>query len=125
MSRARHLRPFPKGQRWQMTESWKDQVRAQLQERGVGQDWLAQQVGAAGRGTISKLLKRTAEGAPAQVGSSLVPRICEVLGIPLPMVSAPDEKTSRVIDLMSKSSEDMKDAIISMLEAAVKTSNSR
>lgn len=120
MSRARHLKPFPKGRRLEMTEKWKDDVRAALGARGVGQDWLAQQVGAAGRGTISKLLKRNLDGQPVQSVSALVPRICEVLGLDLPLVPALNPRDARVLELLKLVPDDTKDAIIALLETSAK-----
>ncbi len=108
---------FHKGERFQMTDAWRIAVVEAMHARGITQDKLATMVGAAGRGTISKILKT---GGAKQSNSSLVPKICEVLGVPLPLMASPDPKTARVMQLLEKSPEEVKDSILAMLEAVVK-----
>jgi hypothetical protein len=103
-----------------MTPEWKDQVRAVLRERGLSEQWLADEVArrrgikAMKRDTINKLLRR-------QMVSALVPDICDILGVPPPMTAtpvAPDEETQRLIRLALKAPPDVRRAVLVLLEGA-------
>lgn len=119
MRNSRHHTPHPTGERHQMTGEWKDQVRAALTARGVGEQWLADEVAkrrgkSMKRDTINKLLRR-------QTTSALVPDICAILGLPPPMVATPhvpDEETQRLIRLALKASPDVRRALIRLLEGS-------
>ena len=84
-----------------MTPEWKESVRVALRVRGVGEQWLADQIASRRkrpmkRDTINKLLRH-------QKGSALVPDICAILGLPAPMTAtpqAPDEETQRLIEMV-------------------------
>jgi hypothetical protein len=111
MSKARHNKPHPTGERHKMTPAWKDRVRAALDQRGESEQWLADEV-AKRRGmkemkrdTINKLLRR-------QQVSVLVPDICAILGVPPPMIEAPiDEETQRDIALIIAAPDDVRRAV--------------
>lgn len=103
-----------------MTLEWKEQVRAALTARKVGEQWLADEV-AKRRGlkkmkrdTINKLLRR-------QTSSALVPDICVILAVPPPMTatpSLPDEETQHLIDLALKADPEVRRAVIRLLLAS-------
>lgn len=83
MGDARHKRKYPKGTREQMTRRWKDRVLERLAENKRNDVYprnqveLAEAVGAAEKSAITKMLKATS--------SKLVPEVCRVLQIPMPM----------------------------------------
>lgn len=89
MGDSRHKRAYPKGDREQMTSAWKERVKERLAENlrsdvfPRNQVELAKAVGAADKSAITKMLKAKA--------SKLVPIVCRVLQIPLPM----QERTQR------------------------------
>lgn len=83
MSDSRHKRTYFKGDRIQMTPRWKQRVKERLAENkrnGVfprDQVELADAVGAADKSAITKMLKAKS--------SKLVPDVCRVLQIQMPM----------------------------------------
>jgi len=83
MGDARHKRKYPDGDRIQMTDRWKQRVRDRLAENKRNnveprdQVELADAVGAADKSAITKMFKAKA--------SKLVPDVCRVLQIPVPM----------------------------------------
>lgn len=98
-----------------MTPEWKDEVRAALAQHGGREQWLANEV-AKRRGmpkmkrdTINKLLRH-------QRTSALVPDICEILGVRMPMTAtALDDETRQLIDLALKAPPDIRRAVIALL----------
>ena len=117
MTGARHHGPHPDGHRHEMTDAWKDDVRAALRTRGVSEQWLADQIAARRkttmkRDTINKMLRK-------QKTSALVPDVCAILGLPPPMIATPpvpDEETKRAIDLVLKATPDVRRAVLLLLE---------
>ena len=103
----------------EMTDEWKSEVRAALAQRGVHEQWLADQVGARRdapgsmkRDTINKLLRK-------QHTSTLVPEICAILGISPPMIptaAAPDEDSRKINYLLLGSPPWIKHAVRGVLE---------
>lgn len=99
MGDARHKRKYPEGERIQMTDRWKQRVRDRLAENKMNDVYprdqveLAEAVGAADKSAITKMLKATA--------SKLVPKVCRVLQIQLPMQERkePDE-LDKILDGM-------------------------
>lgn len=105
-----------------MTPEWKERVRIELRERGVGEQWLADRVaerrGMKGmkRDSINKLLNR-------QHVSALVPDICAILGLDPPLVatpSLPDEETRLAVDLVMSAPPELKRAVILLLQGRSK-----
>ena len=112
MSGGRHHKSHVNGTRHQMTDEWKDQVRAALRLRGVSEQWLADQIAARRktkmkRDTINKLLRRYRT-------SALVPDICAILGLAPPMIAtppAPDDETQRDVQMMLDAPAEIRQAI--------------
>lgn len=122
MPGARRHKPHPKGDRKEMTPEWKETVRAALRDRGVGEQWLADQIaerrGMSGmkRDTVNKMLR-------VQKHSALVPDVCAILGITPPMTATPhvpDEETRRGIELLVKAEPDVRRAVLLLLESRSK-----
>jgi|KBSSwiStaDraftv2_1062776.scaffolds.fasta_scaffold00132_62 hypothetical protein len=114
MASPRHHKPYPRGDRNQMTPEWKDKVRAALKTRGVSEQWLADQIAkrrgrVMKRDTVNKLLRK-------QQSSALVPDICAILGLPPPMVSTPDEDSGRALERIMAASPEKRAAILLLLE---------
>lgn len=88
MGDARHKRKYVDGERIQMTPKWKQRVRDRLAENKRhnveprDQVELAASVGARDKSAITKMFKASA--------SKLVPAICRVLQIPMPMQERKD-----------------------------------
>jgi hypothetical protein len=91
MGDSRHKRKYPEGKREQMTTQWKQRVRDRLAENKRNDVYprdqveLAEAVKAADKSAITKMLQADA--------SKLVPAVCQVLQIPMPMQERrePDE----------------------------------
>ena len=124
MAGARHNKPHPNGVRHQMTPEWKADVYRVLEQRGLSEQWLADEVakrrGMRGmkRDTINKMLRR-------QQASALVPDVCAILGLPPPLVATqplPDAETKRAIDLMLKAPPEVRRAVLLLLESRDKLS---
>lgn len=121
MASPRHHKPYPKGNRDQMTDEWKAKVRAALHVRGASEQWLADQI-AKRRGrpmkrdTINKILRK-------QKTSALVPDICTILGLAPPMVSTPDEESGRALERIMAASPEKRAAILLLLEDDKDNSN--
>jgi hypothetical protein len=97
-----------------MTPEWKDLVRSALTTRGVGEQWLADQIAkrrgrSMKRDTINKLLRK-------QQASALVPDICIILGLRPPMVSTPDDESGRALERIMAASPEKRAAILLLLE---------
>lgn len=117
MSSARHNGGHPDGDKHQMTEAWKEDVRAALRLRNVSEQWLADQIAARRRrpmkrDTINKMLRK-------QKTSALVPDVCAILGLAPPMIAtptAPDEEARRTIELLMRAPLDVRRAVLLLLE---------
>lgn len=104
-----------------MTPEWKAKVRAALAERGETEQWLADRIGEIRgrkikRDTVNKMLRH-------QSGSSFVPDVCMILGLPPPTVATPavhDARSARVLELMNSAPEEKRDLAIAMLETLFK-----
>lgn len=121
MASPRHHKPYPKGDRDQMTDEWKEKVRAALRLRGVGEQWLADQIAkrrgrVMKRDTVNKLLRK-------QKTSSLVPDICSILGLQPPMVATPDDESGRALERIMAASPEKRAAILLLLEDDKENSN--
>lgn len=124
MAGARHHKPHPNGVRHQMTPEWKADVYRALGQRDLSEQWLADRVAerrgmrSMKRDTINKMLRY-------QQSSALVPDVCAVLGLSMPMVATqplPDEETKRAIDLMLKAPPEVRRAVLLLLEGRDKLS---
>lgn len=95
-----------------MTAAWKAEARAAMEARGMTDADLGRAVGVK-RDTIGKMFLR-------QTSSSLVPRVCEVLGLAPPMTPTPttrDDKVARIVELLADVPDEVKDSVIIILEA--------
>jgi hypothetical protein len=126
-ARARHLRPFPTGQRREMTDAWKSTVRAAMasfrDDKGepapMSPAQLAARLGVT-RGLVSKFLRPIAQGG--QVASALVPKVCELLhvGPPTEPPRTSDERRQRLDGLIDKMTNDQLEGAIRFLESLLK-----
>lgn len=100
-----------------MTPEWKEAVRGALRDRGVSEQWLADQIAARldapgmKRDTVNKMLRN-------QQASALVPHVCAILGLPPPMVATPpvpDPELRLALDLVRKAPPDIRRAVIALL----------
>lgn len=98
---------YIQGAKRQLTQAWKDLVKAKLVELKHNQQWLEQRIGS-GAGSVSRMLH-----ADAQV-SSLVDAVCEVLKIPPPMPYSSRE--SYLLSLWRDTDPADQDAVITLLE---------
>ena len=123
MPGPRRHKPYPSGDRDQMTPEWKEDVRRKLRDRDVSEQWLADRV-AERRGmahmkrdTINKLLNR-------QRTSALVPDICAILGLDPPMTATPavtDEEMRLAFELLREASPEQRRAVILLLRGRSKS----
>jgi len=119
---ARHDGTRPKLPRYQMTPAWKATVLSRLKDRGRNRSWLAQQLGV-GRGHITQLFATTPEGEMVRVASELVPKICELLDLPPPLVDnppLPEPRDARINELLREAPDTLKDAVIEILSRTLK-----
>lgn len=113
MGDSRHKRKYVGGQREQMTNAWKQRVRDRLAENKArhiyprDQVELAEAVGASDKSAITKMFKATS--------SKLVPKVCMVLSIPLPMQEhkEPDDLEA----MTSALSKEQRDALAQAIRA--------
>lgn len=104
-----------------MTPAWKKLVLLKLRERGRTVPWLAAQLKMA-TSSAYKLFAENPDGSMVQVGSSEVPRICALLGLPPPLVDAdlmPEPRDARLAELLRIAPDSLKDAIIEILSRAL------
>lgn len=99
-----------RGTRYQMTDAWKAGVDAELERRGWSRTDLARNAGLA-KSVISAML------SPRQVASDAVPVVCQVLGLPMPVVGAVD---GEVIEEMAKLSDEDKRAVLELIRRLAK-----
>jgi polyphosphate kinase 2 (PPK2 family) len=115
MGDARHKRKYMDGERVQMTKRWKEKVKERLAENKRNNIYprdqveLAEAVDAADKSAITKMLKATA--------SKLVPRVCQVLQISVPMQ---ERKEPDVLDRLLDGADDRKRIEIASLIRASK-----
>lgn len=122
MADPRHMGPNPKGPVREMTREWKALVLARIAELGRDIPWFAEQIGLS-RSAGYKLFAENQDGSMVQIGSAEVPAICDLLGVPPPMVANPavsDTKDGRVMELIQKVPDDVKDGVIAMLAAVLR-----
>lgn len=126
VTRRRRRKPGEaKGPVQQMTQTWKDLVLAELAKRGKKIPWLAQQVGLS-RSQGYKLFAKNEDGSMVQNGCAEVPQICDLLGVPPPLVEAQPQlhpKDARIAELLRDASDSLKDAVIEILSPRVKSSD--
>lgn len=104
----------PKGDQWLLTPDWKALVKHRLGEMGRTQMWLSKQLGV-DRSAITKMLK-------SGHTSSLVPTVCEVLGIPPPMQEVRTSDEAAVLRIFRELPEPLRPAVLSILEGMKKAS---
>lgn len=122
MAPARHLKKYPSGPRYQMTQEWKDDVLTALAARGKNAPWLAEQLGVR-RGMVHKMFAKNPDGSMKQVSSALVPRICALLDVRHPTVATSritDGRPDRARELVSALTPQLQELAISMLEALLR-----
>jgi hypothetical protein len=106
-----------------MTPKWKKRVLAKLDEMGRSIPWLAGKVGLS-RSAGYKLFAETDDGGMVQEGCAEVPQICQLLGIAPPMIETPDppsERDARIAELLNVAPDSLKDAVIEILSARLKS----
>lgn len=101
-----------RGKRLPITEEWLIRVREAMAKRAWGDSDLARGVGV-GRDTIGKMWKQSFSALviPVSVALDISPSL-----MPTPTVT--DEKTEKLLALISDAPDDLKDSLIAMLEAA-------
>lgn len=104
VSDPRHKRPAPKGQRYQMTPEWKASVERRLAELGWTRMHLAAKLKVA-KSAITSLL------GPKQSASALVPRICQLLDVPMPVHGTDSE----IAELVSRLDPKRREALVVIL----------
>ncbi len=85
---------YPEGDRVQMTPEWKRSLVAWLLENKKSRRWLAIQVG-----TTESTIKRLIE---EHQSSALVPKICAVTGLPLPMTRVSSSEHERIFSKIQR-----------------------
>lgn len=89
--------PYPQGSPHQLTEEWKLSVQAWLDENGKNRQWLAGEI-PADPSTVKATLDPVADGGSAT--SKLVPRICELTGLPRPLIRAGEGWEERALEVL-------------------------
>lgn len=74
--------PYPKGRPYQLTDTWKLAVDRWLAENGKTRQWLAREIPADPSTVLATLNPVESDGSAT---SKLVPRICEITGLPPPV----------------------------------------
>jgi hypothetical protein len=109
-----HKKRYPEGERIQMTPAWKQLVRDRLAENKENDVYprnqveLAEAVGASEKSAITKMFKAS--------GSKFVPKVCEVLGIDMPMRET--KKTDRLDETLKGRTQEQRDAIDKLIKAS-------
>lgn len=106
-TRKRHYR---RGNRREVTVSWKANVISRLAELGKTREWLEQQIGGA-QGGVSKMLNSD------QKTSGDVDQICKILEISPPTVS--DERDLEYLRILHAMREDVRENWLAMGRALI------
>lgn len=93
----------------QLTQAWKDLVRAKLKELGQDHRWLEDRIGAS-RAMVTHML------ADAQQSSSLAYAVCEALGIPPPVAVVDGVDEHEALDLFRRLTPRQKRHILATME---------
>lgn len=115
-----------------LTRDWIERVRFEKEKRGLSVRGLAELVRTAGHtkcspAAIGKLLTPRKDGKPAQASSHLVPALCTVLGVPMPMVDNPelteerDHREVALLEAFRKMRSDEQDHLLGLIAGMVKT----
>lgn len=102
-------RKYPPGKRVQMTEAWKKRVAERMHQLGIDKAELARRLGVDKSG-LGKLLTTA-------TSSKLVPQICELLDLPLPMQEI-DGPPSEIDELIKNMPAENKPRALAILRAA-------
>jgi len=93
-------RPYPDEPKMQMTEDWKKAVDRALEQQGKTRSWLADELGV-DKGAVTRML------SPDQNTSSMVKRVCELLGLPEPVAEIKEQWEHEVLsDLRQLAADD-------------------
>lgn len=117
MANSRSKRPYPEGERVQMTPAWKALVVAELGKRGWSRSRLALELGVE-RSLVYRLFP-TAPRSDEVMGSAVVPLVCEILGLHAPMVPseiARDVHDQRILELARALPVESKISLIRFIE---------
>jgi|SRR5882672_6941320 len=117
MANSRTKRPYPEGERVQMTPAWKALVIAALEQRKWSRSRLASEIRVE-RSLIYRLFPLHPREDEV-MGSAVVPEICEVLGLPAPMVPselARDVHDRKILELARALPIEAKLSLIQFIE---------
>lgn len=102
-----------------MSDEWKALVMQAMDAQGVSRADLARELGVT-RGLITKLLRPIADGG--QQVSALVPKVCELLKVPMPGSAAPvDARRARLDEVIARLSDEQLDGAIRFLETMTRS----
>lgn len=102
---------YPRGRKMQMTDTWKSAVNQWLTENGKDRAWLAAELEVA-ESTIKRMLEE-------QNTSGLVPAVCEITGLPLP-VQEVREGEDELLDLFRHADPDDKAQLLALARRMVR-----
>jgi hypothetical protein len=118
---ARSKRPYPEGDRVQMTPAWKALVLAEMERRGWGRERLATELGV-DRSLIYKIFP-TSPREDEVMNSAIVPQMCELLSLPPPMEPteiARSDQDRKILELVRALTPETKDSLITFIEGLLK-----
>lgn len=104
-----------------MTPAWKALAIAALQKKGWSREHLAKELGV-DRGLMYRILP-VGERDNEIWGSALVPRMCELLGLPPPLVPtemAKDERDRQIMELVRALPPETKDSLIEFISGLLR-----
>jgi bisphosphoglycerate-dependent phosphoglycerate mutase len=102
-------KPYPTGRKQEMTATWKDRVRARLDELGHDHRWLEERIGA-GRGQVTKML------AEKQQTSKMVDAVCRVLDLPPPSIASNDADEQELVRRFREMDNEGKRHVLGIVE---------
>lgn len=108
MGGANIRKPYPKGQKKQLTPEWKVLVRERLSSLGHDHRWLEAQLGV-GRGMVTRML------SDEQNTSALVDQVCAALAIPPPLAVAGTAEEIRMVEGYRRMSPDQRRHLLGLL----------
>lgn len=104
-----------------MTDEWKALVVATMAARKppMSRADLARELNVT-RGLITKMMRPIADGG--QQVSALVPRVCELLGVPMPHQAAPEveERRRRLNNVLNRLNDDQLEGALRFLESMIR-----
>jgi hypothetical protein len=95
-----------------MTDEWKEKVNQWLRDNGKDRQWLAAQLGVSAA-TVKRTIDK--EGPGVSRASSLVPRICEITGLALPLYPIQNHRDAELFELFQELDEPDKESVRSLM----------